>query len=67
MEIFVDIFYGEGWPGEAVSGFDGFGPCTFCWKTCCIMEVSDGRFNAGEIIDIVDGFCHFWGLLDHEV
>ena len=24
-------------------------------------------FNAGEIIEIVDGFCRFWCLLDYEV
>ena len=31
------------------------------------MEVSDCWFDTGEVVDVVDGFCCVWGMVDEEV
>ena len=51
----MDIGYHNQWPGVIVPLLNGCQPCCFGWKTGCSMEISDGLFDAGELIDIEDG------------
>ena len=54
-KVLVYVGYHNQWPGVEVPLSDGCQPCCFCWKTGCGMEISDGLFDAGELIDIEDG------------
>ena len=49
------VGYHNQWPGVIVPLSNGYQPCCFGGKTGCGMEISDGLFNAGELIDIEDG------------
>ena len=54
-KVLVYVGYRNQWPGVVVPLSDGCQPCCFGWKTGCGMEISDGLFDAGELIDIEDG------------
>jgi hypothetical protein len=51
----VCIGYSHEWPGVVVTMSNGGKPCCFGRETCCSMEILDGLFDDGELIDIEDG------------
>ncbi len=53
-EVLGNVFYIDEWPGEIISFADSLEPGGFCWEACHAMEVSNGRFNAGEFVYIVE-------------
>ena len=56
---FNDILGADEWPCEIISLFGGFDSRGFFQKTCFWMEVSNGCFNAWELIHVVYGFWWF--------
>ena len=53
-EVLVNVFYVDERPGEEISGLNGFEPCRFGGKPDGGVEVADGGFDAGELVDVVD-------------
>ena len=64
-EKLMDVFDIDEGPGEVVSLEDGLEPCDLCWETCRAMDVSDGRLENWEIIDVFD-CLPWWGSVLHE-
>ncbi len=53
-EVLGNVFYIDEWPGEIISFADSHEPGGFCWEAHCAVEVPNGRFNAGELIYVVE-------------
>ncbi len=53
-EVLGNVFYIDEWPGEIISFADSLEPGGFCWEACRTEEVPNGRFDAGELIYIVE-------------
>jgi hypothetical protein len=53
-EVLCGIFYIDEWPGEIISFADSLEPGGFCWEACRAVEVTNGRFNAGELVYVVE-------------
>jgi hypothetical protein len=48
------FFYIDEWPGKIISFAYSLEPGGFCWEACRAMEVSNGGFDAGEFIYVVE-------------
>ena len=64
-EKLMDIFDVGVGPGEVFYSADGLDPCALSWETLRAMEVSDGRLETREIIDVVD-CLPWWGSVLNE-
>ena len=54
-KMLVYVGYHNKWPGVVVPMSNGCQPYCFGGKTCSGMEIPDGLFDAGELIDVEDG------------
>ncbi len=48
------FFYIDEWPGEIIFFENSLEPGGFCWEARHAMEVPNGRFNAGELVYVVE-------------
>jgi hypothetical protein len=53
-EVLCNVFYIDEWPGEIISFADSLEPGGFCWEVRHTVEVLNGRFNAGELVYVVE-------------